>query len=89
MPGKDITKNYIRYRIRDPRRFIKSSFRTLDIGRKGYHKLIRAKLKTTGKFATQSVLVEKKYANKLSVKKQTRKIIKKAKERINKKRRKR
>lgn len=53
------TKNYTRYRIRDPKKFVKSSFRTLDIGRPKKHMLVRAKLKKTGKWATQSVMVEK------------------------------
>jgi len=53
------TKSYVRYRIRSPRLFKKSSFRTLDVGRRGHHQLIRARLKSTGKYATQAVIVEK------------------------------
>jgi len=53
------TKNYVRYRIRNPKLFKKTSFRTLDVGRPGHHQLIRARLKSTGKYATQAVIVEK------------------------------
>ena len=53
------TKNYMRYRIRSPKLFKKTSFRTLDIGRPKKHMLIRGKLKSTGKYATQAVIVEK------------------------------
>ena len=53
------TKRYKRYRIKSPRLFKKSSFRTLDIGRPKKHMLIRGKLKSTGEWKTQSVIVEK------------------------------
>jgi len=53
------TKGYVRYRIRSPKLFKKTSFRTLDIGRKKHHQLIRARLKSTGKYATQAVIVQK------------------------------
>jgi len=53
------TKKYNRYRIRDPDEFKKSSFRTLDIGKPKRHQLIRGKLKKTGEWATQAVIVEK------------------------------
>lgn len=56
---KDVTRNYIRHRIRDPKLFKKSSFRTLDIGRPKKHMLIRGKLKKTGKYVTQSVIVQR------------------------------
>ena len=52
------TKNYTRYRIRNPKLFTKSSFRTLDIGKPKKHMLVRARLKGTGKWLTQSVLAE-------------------------------
>lgn len=52
------TKNYTRYRIRNPNLFTKSSFRTLDIGKPKKHLLVRARLKRSGKYATQSVLAE-------------------------------
>jgi len=53
------TKNYKRYRIRDPDEFKKGSFRTLDIGQPKKHQLIRGKLKKTGKWETQAVIAEK------------------------------
>jgi len=56
---KHKTKGYTRYRIRSPKLFKKTSFRTLDVGRPGHHQLIRARLKSTGKYATQAVIVEK------------------------------
>jgi len=56
---KHRTKNYVRYRIRSPKLFKKTSFRTLDVGRKKHHQLVRARLKSTGKYATQAVIVEK------------------------------
>jgi len=68
------TKKYNRYRIRDPDEFKKSSFRTIDIGRPKRHQLIRGKLKKTGKYATQAVIVEKGTPDGT-----TREIIKKAK----------
>ena len=62
---KDTTKNYVRYRVRDPRMFKEDSFRTLDIGESGKHKLIRGQLKSNNEYKTQSVIVEKKYDKKL------------------------
>jgi len=56
---RHMTKNYVRYRIRSPKLFKKTSFKTLDIGRPKHHQLIRARLKSTGKYATQAVIVEK------------------------------
>lgn len=76
---KETTKNYVRFRIKNPRLFIKSSFRTLDIGKPMGHQLVRAKLKKTGRWATQSVIVEKRlYNSSAYVRKITREIIKKA-----------
>jgi len=80
MPGVDITKNYERHRIRDPALFDKSTFRTIDIGSPGIHKLVRAKLKKTGEYRTQSVIVELKHAKDPEVKKQTAQIVKIEKE---------
>lgn len=57
---KHFTRRYVRFRIRSPRRFKRSSFRTQDIGRKGHSKRIAGRLKSTGKFATQSILVTRK-----------------------------
>jgi len=53
------TKRYARYRIRSPRRFIKSSFRTHDIGRPRHSKRIAGKLRSSGKWATQAMLITK------------------------------
>lgn len=73
------TKRYARYRIRDPKRFKKSSFRAHDIGRKGHSKRIAGKLKKTGKWATQAILVTRKDYKKgvRVVKKRGRAIIRK------------
>jgi len=49
-----------RIRVEPPKRFDKDSFITLDVGKKGGLQLIRARRKTTGKFATQSVRVAAK-----------------------------
>lgn len=54
------TEGYVRFRIESPSKFKKGSFRTVDIGQTGGHKLIRGKLKTTGAWKTQAVIVEKK-----------------------------
>lgn len=74
----DITKNYIRYRIRNPKLFISGSLRTMDIGKPGYHKMIRGVLKRSNKWATQSIIVEKDVANVSSVKKLTNELKRKA-----------
>ena len=79
MPKRHIGKEYIHIRIRNPNRFKPKSYKTLDIGRKGFHKLIRGRLKKNNEWRTQKVLIERKYANLMSVKKETRKIIKRAK----------
>jgi len=55
-----LTKRYARYRIRNPKRFIRSSLRTHDIGRKGHSKRIAGRLKSTGRWATQTILVTRK-----------------------------
>lgn len=53
-----ITDRYERWRIRDPSEFDASTFRTHDIGRKGYSKRIAGVLKYNGgKWATQSLLI--------------------------------
>jgi hypothetical protein len=69
-----VTKNYKRYRIRNPKLFKKGSFRTLDIGKPKRHLLVRGLLKSTGTWKTQSVLVEKKLSDGM-----TKSIIQKAK----------
>lgn len=75
----DIIRNYKRFRIRNPILFKKDSFRTLDIGRIGFHKLIRGRLRKNNEWKTQSVIVERKYANLPEVKKETNEIIRKVK----------
>lgn len=55
-----LTRQHARYRIRSPSKFIKGSFRTHDIGRAGHSKRIAGKLKDTGEWATQSILIAKK-----------------------------
>lgn len=52
-----LTENYARYRIKNPSEFEKSSFRTQDIGRAGHSKRIAGKLKSSGKWATQAILI--------------------------------
>jgi len=69
-------KNYIRYRIRSPRVFKKGTFRTLDIGRPRKHMIIRGIRKKTGKWETQSILVEKGTADGM-----TKKLIERAMQR--------
>jgi hypothetical protein len=50
---------YIRIRVRNPKSFVKGSFRTHDIGRKGHSKRIAGILKRGRKWATQAFLVPK------------------------------
>lgn len=50
---------YLRIRVRNPSSFIKGSFRTHDIGRKGHSKRIAGRLKRTGQWATQNYLIKK------------------------------
>jgi hypothetical protein len=51
-----VTAQYERWRVRNPKQFMPASFRTQDIGRKGYSKRIAGKLRS-GKWATQSLLI--------------------------------
>lgn len=53
----ETTENYERIRINNPDMFEPESFRTHDIGRKGFSKRIAGRLKSTGKWATQSLLI--------------------------------
>jgi len=53
------TDKFERWRIREPSEFIKGSFRTHDIGRKGFSKRIAGKLKKSGKWATQAILISR------------------------------
>ena len=54
-----ITERFERHRIRDPNDFIEGSFRTHDIGKKGFSKRIAGRLKGTGEWATQSLLISR------------------------------
>ena len=64
MKRPHFTGRYARYRIRSPKRFISSSFRTHDIGRKGHTKRIAGRLKSIGNWATQAMLILKGDYNK-------------------------
>lgn len=55
-----ITKQYERWRIREPSEFRKGSFRTHDIGRKGWSKRIAGRLKKGNEWATQAILISRK-----------------------------
>lgn len=54
-----LTAHYARYRIKSPGAFRKGSFRTQDIGRKGHSKRIAGRLKKSGKWATQAILISR------------------------------
>lgn len=56
-----LTKQYARYRLKDPKKF--SAFRIKDVGRIGHTKIIVGKLKRSGKWVTQSILVNRKDYN--------------------------
>lgn len=58
--SKRITKNYVRFRIREPSKFNQSSFRIKNIGRPQHHKLVVGKLKGEKKMTTQALLVNRK-----------------------------
>lgn len=55
-----LTKRYARYRQVEPSKFIKGSFRTLDVGRPGHTKLIIGRLKGKKTTTVQSILKERK-----------------------------
>jgi len=76
MAKRSIEGNLARYRIRDSRMFDENSFRTLDIGEPGKHKLIRGRLKRNRKWKTQSVTVERSRDREL--RKETNEIIARA-----------
>lgn len=59
-PKPHLTKQYARYRIKNPSDFDKSTLRTQDIGREGHSKRIAGKNKTTGKYETQAILINRK-----------------------------
>lgn len=55
----EVKGKYIRIRVRPPQAFKSGSFRTHDIGRKGHSKRIAGISRKTGKWQTQSFLVNK------------------------------
>ena len=54
-----VTEKYIHFPIRETGEFRKGSFRTDDIGKKGFSKRVAGKLKGTGKWATQKYLISR------------------------------
>ncbi len=54
-----LTEKYERITIRDSKKFVEGSFRTVDIGPPGYSKLIRGRLKITGEWATSTYLISR------------------------------
>jgi hypothetical protein len=56
----DETANFYRFRQAPPSQFKKGSFRTVDIGRKGFIKAVVAKPKGKATTRIQSVIVDKK-----------------------------
>ena len=53
------TKSYIRIRILDPKYFKRDSFKTFDVGRKNFSKIINARLKKNNEWRTQAVLISR------------------------------
>jgi len=51
----DITKRFVRVRLKPPKDFVK--LRNVDIGQKGYSKLIIGQNKKTGKWESQAMLI--------------------------------
>ena len=64
MKKPHLTTQYARYRIRNPSAFVRGSFRTHDIGRPMHSKRIAGRLKSTGKWSTQSMLITRSDYNK-------------------------
>ena len=60
MDNPDLTRSFARYRQRDPSLFVRGSLRTKDVGRSGHTKMVFGKLRSTGEFQIQSVLVNRK-----------------------------
>lgn len=50
------TGGYLRERVKEPSEFEKGSFRTIDPGRPGYHKLVIGRLKGSKRTTTQAIL---------------------------------
>lgn len=55
-----VTDKYFRARVERPSMFVKSSFRTIDIGKKGNTKAVIGKPKGLGKTRLQSILIPRK-----------------------------
>jgi hypothetical protein len=70
----EFTANFERWRVRDPSIFLPFSFRTHDVGRQGFSKRIAGKLRSTGKWATQSILIAN--AEPIAMKRKLREIAK-------------
>lgn len=73
----DSTESEIRYRISEPELFEEDSFKTLNIGE--HHRLIRAINKNNKKYMTQSVRVDKEFAEDKKEIEVTKKLIRQAK----------
>jgi len=69
MPGIDVTGNSIRVRQFDPKKCRQGSYRTLVISKSKGISLVRCILKSTGKWATQTILFAKDKWDKSSVRK--------------------
>lgn len=55
-----ITKNYYRARLRQPNRFNRNSFKTIDIGKPGGTKIVIGRPIGGNKIRTQSVLIRRR-----------------------------
>lgn len=53
MPKAELKKNYWHIRLEDPAKFVKSTFRSHDVGRKKHAIRVAGVKKGTGKWATQ------------------------------------
>jgi hypothetical protein len=55
----ELTKRYLRVRVREPSSFAYGSIRTNDTGRPGHDKRLAGILKKSGKWATQAWLIDR------------------------------
>jgi hypothetical protein len=55
---RHLTTKYERWRIREPSDFKYGTFRTQDIGKKGFSKRVAGMLKSTGEWDTQAILID-------------------------------
>lgn len=53
----DVSKDYARVRLKDPKLFEKGSFRTVDVGKKGRTKIVVGRLKGRRTTTRQSILI--------------------------------